>query len=74
VRRALGLFDDPAQARRIGVAGRQVVETRFSLLQFAESVARIYASVLGSGVDAPAFSRGGDVTAAPLVPPERIPR
>jgi len=70
----LGLLDDPAAARQIGAAGRRVVETRFGQRQFAARIASVYASVLGSSASSPACSRGGDVSAAAFVPPERISR
>jgi glycosyltransferase involved in cell wall biosynthesis len=73
-RKLLGLLGDPARARQIGAAGRLVVQTRFSQQQFAASVASVYASVLGSSAGAPELSPSADVTAAPFVPPERIPR
>jgi glycosyltransferase involved in cell wall biosynthesis len=69
-RHLIDLLDNPAHARRLGAAGRAVIETRFGQRQFAESIVQLYTSVLG----APADTRAATDGHAPFSPAERLPR
>jgi len=42
----LALLQDPVRARRVGAAGRALVEQRFSARAFGESIATLYTDVL----------------------------
>jgi glycosyltransferase involved in cell wall biosynthesis len=45
-KRIVELFDDPIRARAIGMAGREVVQKRFSVGQMVRETARLYRHVL----------------------------
>jgi glycosyltransferase involved in cell wall biosynthesis len=59
----LSLLADPALARRMGEAGRAIVEQTFTLERHVERTQRVYDEVLGSvsGPD-PQDARGGAVS------------